>query len=62
MSTTTETGFLGEEVPQNGATTESAPDTAQDLQEQQPATEQEHEHDFSVLCAGNGCVQTPPRP
>ncbi|WP_309110934.1 hypothetical protein [Saccharothrix sp.] len=57
MSTTTETGFQGGDVPEDSTTTDVLTETQEQEQEQH---EHEHNHDggeLSPMCSGNGCVQ-----
>ncbi|CAL9483014.1 hypothetical protein SUDANB95_03057 [Actinosynnema sp. ALI-1.44] len=55
MSTTTETGFQGGDVPEDATTTDVLPETPEQDREQH-----DHEHDGgepAPRCSGNGCVQ-----
>ncbi|MEU7526998.1 hypothetical protein AB0A74_14800 [Saccharothrix sp. NPDC042600] len=57
MSTTTETGFQGGDVPEDATTTDVLPETPEQDGEQH---DHEHNHDggeLTPMCSGNGCVQ-----
>ncbi|MGM1060248.1 hypothetical protein [Saccharothrix sp. Mg75] len=60
MSTTTETEFLGEDVPQGVTTLTDVPEQHGEQQEQQSGTEQSEEGASTAECIGGGCVEKVP--
>ncbi|XVV00042.1 hypothetical protein ACQPW3_21515 [Actinosynnema sp. CA-248983] len=60
MSTTTETGFQGGDVPEDATTTEVAPETPEQKQDQHVHQHKNGDRTSGTQCSGNGCVQNPP--